>query len=418
MEKTMALACSEVMSSLLDMIAAANETAARGTANGEAFTPFTPGLINLDEPTASRVLAMLLNPKGSHGQGNFFLRKFLALLPLDDKTLAVSPGEVQEVSEEKCTYGKAARRRLDIYAETEKFRLGVENKLGAGDQEKQLADYLDWLAMGSGGKPYFLVYFTPEGNEASEFTLPEASKSVHAGRVFNLAWSDLVASLQEWANAAPAKIAYFIKDYCKAIKNLKLREKDVEIKKDVIECLTERTSDEQLMAAAEIRASWQAVSDSLILAWLTRLKNGLTGQVKGEIMTDMTWVSEWKETDYLVVSYPDLYVSVYIMQLGYPHGGVPAYTVSWGEVVQTWNFTGGREEALANPWIKFFLQKLGAERLIGNTATIHGLQSPLDAEFLIRIRKDPVYLLTDVLTSCKNIENWAEEYKALSQKEN
>lgn len=57
------------------------------------------------------------------------------------------------------------------------------------------------------------------------------------------------------------------------------------------------------------------------------------------------------------------------------------------------------------------MQKLGADGLIGNMPAVRGYKSPLDPDFLIRIRKEPIYLLDEVLASCQNIEKWVAEYK-------
>ena len=104
-------------------------------------------LLAPNENALSRVLAELLDPRGSHGQGELFLNEFLrqAKLPL------VSPAEARHVRVRR-EFTTHKQRRIDIVVETPNAVLGIENKPWAAQQEKQLFDYdpciRDWIAEG------------------------------------------------------------------------------------------------------------------------------------------------------------------------------------------------------------------------------------------------------------------------------
>jgi hypothetical protein len=97
-----------------------------------------------DENRLSRAIAELLNPSGTHGQGDEFLKLFLQRLPTV-KTGNLSKSEVQR---EACTYTIARqKRRIDILAKGKNpaWGVGIENKPWAGEQNEQLRDYTEHL---------------------------------------------------------------------------------------------------------------------------------------------------------------------------------------------------------------------------------------------------------------------------------
>lgn len=104
-------------------------------ARGERFNLFDVLHVgHYEVRTHSPMLAELLNPQGSHGQGAVFLQNFLAVLEIDDfdaelarVTLEVSIGDLG---------------RVDIEITDRKGRrLLIENKIYAGLQERQLERY-------------------------------------------------------------------------------------------------------------------------------------------------------------------------------------------------------------------------------------------------------------------------------------
>ena len=127
-----------------------------------------------DELGLSRIIADLLNPKASHGQGALFLRTLLTDLdrskeardwprwPDLDETL------ISVVVERVIPDG----RRIDVSVEIvsddgERHGLAIENKPYAGDQKNQVRDYLNYLK-GEYGDRFLLIYLSPTGEGPSE----------------------------------------------------------------------------------------------------------------------------------------------------------------------------------------------------------------------------------------------------------
>lgn len=115
----------------------------------------------------SALLAWLLNPRGSHGLGDYFLRRFLseaALVARDRGIGDVTPLDVDgwklddiEVATE--------RHHIDILliAQADQFIALIENKIGAGEHSNQLANYRDTVAREYAVLNSFPIFLTPDG---------------------------------------------------------------------------------------------------------------------------------------------------------------------------------------------------------------------------------------------------------------
>lgn len=140
---------------------------------GDKFNIFTILNMESDEvKTHSKFIYELLNPNGSHGSGDLFIRLFLDELP--------SPKAKDREKPEDKDYGKIIKvireytikndRRIDFLIETEKYVIGIEMKIYAGDQDDQLSDYcatIQRMCKKSKQKPK-LYYLTLFGSDASE----------------------------------------------------------------------------------------------------------------------------------------------------------------------------------------------------------------------------------------------------------
>jgi hypothetical protein len=104
----------------------------------------------VDEMALSGIMAHLLSPAASHGQGTLFLKLFIQrinseFLSKDDqpRQLDLSSLEKTSVTTEAFTsHIENSQRRIDILLENPPhWVLGIENKPWAGEQEDQLKDY-------------------------------------------------------------------------------------------------------------------------------------------------------------------------------------------------------------------------------------------------------------------------------------
>ncbi|MDQ0108482.1 hypothetical protein J2T02_003615 [Chitinophaga terrae (ex Kim and Jung 2007)] len=113
---------------------------------GDRFNIFyILGLQSNENRTHSAFLTELLNPKGDHLKGNLFLKLFLNYLKITD----FDPDFVTVVSEKyigKRNLIDATGGRVDIFIENHKSKrtICIENKIYAGDQEKQIERYCNF----------------------------------------------------------------------------------------------------------------------------------------------------------------------------------------------------------------------------------------------------------------------------------
>ena len=133
--------------------------------NGEFFNLISVMQMEWDEPkTHSRILADLLNPNGSHGQGSIFLEKFLCLSEsLQELDLELS--KVHVIVEKNI--GKIDSRyqhggRIDIVIEAGDKAIIIENKINAPDQKNQLLRYQRYADQ-TYRDGYRIIYLKPIG---------------------------------------------------------------------------------------------------------------------------------------------------------------------------------------------------------------------------------------------------------------
>lgn len=148
------------------------------------LNPF--GLLVPNELAMSRVIADLLDPRGSHGQGALFLN---ALCELAGFRPVTARDHVKVTREAMTLQG----RRIDILIETTTMVLGIEVKLDAGQQPNQLADYLDEIRLRAGSRDVALLFMSdqePETALGEIVQLPLAG-----GKDASASFANLVASI-------------------------------------------------------------------------------------------------------------------------------------------------------------------------------------------------------------------------------
>jgi hypothetical protein len=171
-------------------------------------------LIEPDENKLSDVLKLLLDPKGSHGQGDLFLRLLLDKLGFGSRVQRTADARVQR---EAPTHAlRNQRRRLDVLVEAGVL-LAIENKVDSPEQENQVKDYLEHLARSAARRqqPYVLIYLTPEGHKPDSFKADELQTERNEGRL--RCWSyqrDLCGWLEDCRQQCAAqKIKCFLSDF-------------------------------------------------------------------------------------------------------------------------------------------------------------------------------------------------------------
>ena len=130
--------------------------------------------LKMDELGLSLVIADLLNPAASHGQGALFLEIFL-----DQVRAAPEWPDIEELSQARVVVEKAIavqrrKRFIDIHvkipSDPTQYCLAIENKPYAHDQKDQVKDYLEYLEKEYRDR-FLLVYLTPTGTAPSETSI-------------------------------------------------------------------------------------------------------------------------------------------------------------------------------------------------------------------------------------------------------
>jgi len=145
--------------------------------SGESFNLFKLIGVENNELKHSMILADLLNPKGSHGQGSIFLELFTTQLSVfhfhcDHAFVKVEKNIGKRTEEDG--------GRLDIYISDQHGNdIIIENKIYAGDQENQLIRYA------STGANY-IYYLTLDGHDASKLSTKNESTQLKNGEHYHL----------------------------------------------------------------------------------------------------------------------------------------------------------------------------------------------------------------------------------------
>ncbi len=133
---------------------------------GELFNFFSVLGVDTDELSHSAFLAELLNPLGTHGRGDVFLKSFLECIEIKTESFSNISVHVEKdiglLNADKTEGG-----RIDIIIEFGKtYSIVIENKIRADDQEKQLIRYEKYLKQNFA--KYTILYLTLDGHAPSE----------------------------------------------------------------------------------------------------------------------------------------------------------------------------------------------------------------------------------------------------------
>lgn len=140
---------------------------------GEAFNIFNVlGLSTNETRTHSAFIAELLNPRGNHGCGSMFLAEFIRQIHLEELNVNFEETKVEiersiGFKNDDATEGG----RLDIVLQTKEVMIIIENKIYAGDQEKQLLRYWNYAQKeikAGKVKRSIILYLTLDGHKASD----------------------------------------------------------------------------------------------------------------------------------------------------------------------------------------------------------------------------------------------------------
>ncbi len=154
-------------------------------ANGDYFNVFNVLKLSTNETrTHSAFIAELLNPKGSHGQGDYFLKKFIGYTGIENLKIDTQNVYVQverPIGEIDDTYNTGGR--IDIIVEDGDKGIIIENKIYATDQYRQLVRYYNYAESHYGNSNnYRLLYLSLNKEEASPASTESGSLKLMANK--------------------------------------------------------------------------------------------------------------------------------------------------------------------------------------------------------------------------------------------
>ena len=186
---------------------------------GHGFNVFDA--IRPDENRLSDILRDLLDPRGSHGQGDCFLRLFLGMLRAQELEHLLGGNPPVDVYREQLTSSiEEDRRRIDLVIVIHgppDWGIAIENKPWAGEQQKQMEAYAEYLHS-TYGDCFHLLYLSGDGS--SPETLGRWKRRLKdENRFHSIAYyGESMPNLYDWTmqctRAAEAdKLRWFLRDF-------------------------------------------------------------------------------------------------------------------------------------------------------------------------------------------------------------
>jgi len=179
--------------------------------------------INPDERKLSDIIAFLLDPNGTHGQGINFLYEFLCLIK--EKTELLNTVENDDLNNayvycEYLTWGdKADYKIIDIFIvlkkEIDEFVIAIENKPFVGEHYLQVNNYIDFLEENYLDK-FVFVFLSRSGDDPVSIidqTRKDALKN--KGIMVSISYADLIKKWLDrcFKECEAEKIRWFLKDF-------------------------------------------------------------------------------------------------------------------------------------------------------------------------------------------------------------
>ena len=226
----------EISKTLLSTIShTINKYENRAKETGENFNIFyILGLTTNEVRTHSAFITELLNPKGSHGQGDIFLQLFIKTLGLN---ISIEDYSKVKIYKEKyigiISADWSEGGSIDILIEIGDTAIIIENKIYAGDQEKQLLRYFNYGKKHY--KKYQVIYLTLHGHNASLKTIGVKSDAIPH---INISYREHIIA---WLNMCQIRcnVAWqtALIQYINLIKVLSGRSINENMEKDIVELI-------------------------------------------------------------------------------------------------------------------------------------------------------------------------------------
>ena len=236
------------------------------------------------ETMHSAILAAFLNPAGSHGLKESFLKIFLDIVQIEnfDANKASVKTEVS-VSD----YG-----RIDILIESLGSAIIIENKIYAADQAEQLKRYNEYALHKYGEGRYSIIYLTLDGKCASSDSGDGVNYKCVSYKETILKWLERCVS----AAARFPLVRETINQYINHLKQLTGQDMNTVFLAEMINLLSKA---ENIEAVLQIPAFIGAVKDHLLIKMIDAVAKEC--DMQGRLRTDLAerefyfYKDTWKE---------------------------------------------------------------------------------------------------------------------------
>lgn len=226
---------------------------------GESFNIFNVLGVTSDETrTHSAFIAELLDPNGSHGLGDQFLRSFVDTVDclrswnFDTKSAKVHKELSIGGKNEDCLEGG----RIDITVESNGKAIIIENKIYAGDQEKQLVRYYNYGTKNC-SNGFRLLYLTLNGDDASKYSREKLVVNEDYYIVaYNHEISDWLQRCIEFSARRPLVRETLIQ-YQNLINQLTMNSMDKNSQEELLELMSDTKNIDSICSILNLEARWR-----------------------------------------------------------------------------------------------------------------------------------------------------------------
>ena len=226
---------------------------------GENFNIFNVlGLTSDETRTHSAFIAELLDPNGSHGLGDQFLRSFVDTVDclrswnFDTKSAKVHKELSIGGKNEDCSEGG----RIDIAVESNGKAIIIENKIYAGDQEKQLVRYYNYGTKNC-SNGFRLLYLTLNGDDASKYSREKLVVNEDYYTVaYNHEISDWLQRCIEFSARHPLVRETLIQ-YQNLINQLTMNNMDKNSQEELLELMSDTKNIDSICSILSLEAKWR-----------------------------------------------------------------------------------------------------------------------------------------------------------------
>jgi hypothetical protein len=249
---------------------------------GENFNVFNVlGLTIYEVRTHSAFIAELLNPNGSHGCNEIFLELFWSVLvkEFSEKKINLQPFQLNakdaSVIKEKNIgvinqdYTRGGNIDL-LITDKSGCTIIIENKIYAGDQQKQLLRYYNYAE--DIKTPYLLLYLTLDGKDATEFS---TDKKIKVDKHYFLI--SYQSTIIDWLELCKKEAVNFpllretISQYIYLIKQLTHQTTNHTMSKEIINSII--SNEANYKASQEIARANNSVNNELLQKLKSQLKS-------------------------------------------------------------------------------------------------------------------------------------------------